>query len=150
LPRSRIAPFALTANRAANGAVIVAADPARDGGSYDEAEDRGPQLYQDFGHSHWHNSMICGVGVKDVAIAGPGLICGNGLRRGEIDYASAERGGADKIIALKECHNVTLSGFSVVGTPHIAILATGVDGIFVDHPDLGRLAADQPGVGRRS
>ncbi len=31
-----------------------------------------------------------------------------------------------------------------------AILATGVDGIFVDHPDLGRLAADEPCVGRRS
>jgi hypothetical protein len=100
--------------------------------------------YQDFGHSHWHNSMICGVGVKDVAIAGPGLICGSGLNRGEISYAAAKRGDADKIIALKECRNVTLSGFSVTGTPHIAILATGVSNLKISRllVDVGRDGID--------
>ena len=61
------------------GAVVIAADPARDGGQYDAAEARGPQLYQDFGHSHWHNSLIWGDGVEDVTISGPGLILGTGL-----------------------------------------------------------------------
>ncbi|HWE76024.1 MAG TPA: glycosyl hydrolase family 28-related protein [Stellaceae bacterium] len=100
--------------------------------------------YQDFGHSHWHNSMICGVGVKDVAIAGPGLICGKGLSRGEISYTAATRGGADKIIALKECRNVSLSGFSVTGTPHIAILATGVGNLKISRilVDVGRDGID--------
>jgi polygalacturonase len=118
------------------GSILRAAASAQ----YDPFQPNRWDRYQDFGHSHWHNSMICGVGVQDVAIAGPGLICGNGLCRGEIDYASAQRGGADKIIALKECRNVTLSGFSLTGTPHIAILATGVS-----HLNISRLLVD---VGR--
>jgi hypothetical protein len=100
--------------------------------------------FQDFGHSHWRDSMICGVGVKDIAIAGPGLICGNGLNRGEISYTAAKRGDADKIIALKECRNVSLSGFSVTGTSHIAILATGVSNLKVSRllVDVGRDGID--------
>ncbi len=37
---------------------------------------------QDFGHSHWHNSLIWGEGLEDVAITGPGRIFGRGLSRG--------------------------------------------------------------------
>jgi polygalacturonase len=118
------------------GAVLRAA-PA---GQYDPFQPNRWDRYQDFGHSHWHNSLICGVGVNDVAVAGPGMICGDGLSRGEFSYASAKRGGADKIIALKECRNVSLSGFSLIGSPHIAILATGVS-----HLQISRLLVD---VGR--
>ena len=123
-----------------HGAVLRAA-PA---GQYEAFAPNRWDRYQDFGHSHWHNSMICGVGVKDVAIAGPGTICGNGLSRGEVSYASAKRGGADKIIALKECRNVTLSGFSLTGTPHIAILATGVNNLRISRllVDVGRDGID--------
>ncbi len=122
------------------GAILRAA-PA---GQYDPFRPNRWDRYQDFGHSHWRNSMICGVGVKDVAITGAGLICGNGLNRGEASYASATRGGADKIIALKECRNVGLSGFSVIGSPHIAILATGVDNLHVSRllVDVGRDGID--------
>lgn len=122
------------------GAVLRAA-PA---GQYDPFQPNRWDRYQDFGHSHWHNSMICGVGVKDVAIAGPGTLCGDGLSRGEASYASATRGGADKIIALKECRNVSLSGFTLTGTPHIAILATGVANLQVSRLliDVGRDGID--------
>jgi polygalacturonase len=122
------------------GAILRAASP----GQYDPFQPNRWDRYQDFGHSHWQNSMICGVGVKDVAIAGPGLICGNGLSRGENSYTSAKRGGADKIIALKECRNVSLSGFSLIGTPHIAILATGVSNLNVSRllVDVGRDGID--------
>ena len=34
---------------------------------------------QDFGHSHWHNSLIWGENLHDIAILGPGMIDGNGL-----------------------------------------------------------------------
>jgi polygalacturonase len=60
------------------GAVIEAADPALHGGAYDPAEDNGEQLYQDFGHSHWHNSLIWGEYLRDIAITGPGRIEGLG------------------------------------------------------------------------
>ncbi|MFP5391349.1 MAG: glycosyl hydrolase family 28-related protein, partial [Gammaproteobacteria bacterium] len=42
------------------GATLVGADPAVHGGAYDEAEANPWDMYQDFGHSHWHNSLIWG------------------------------------------------------------------------------------------
>ena len=65
----------------AAGAVIEAADPGRHAGAYDLPEDGAEQLYQDFRHSHWRNSLIWGDDVHDVAIIGPGLIHGVGLTR---------------------------------------------------------------------
>ena len=120
---------------------VLRAAPA---GQYDPFQPNRWDRYQDFGHSHWHNSVICGVGVKNVAIAGPGTICGDGLSRGELNGASARRGGADKIIALKECRDVTLGGFTLTGSPHIAILATGVSNLHVSRllVDVGRDGID--------
>ncbi|PTY07789.1 exo-poly-alpha-D-galacturonosidase [Opitutaceae bacterium EW11] len=66
-----------------HGAVIVAADPPKDGGpGYDAAEPNPTPEYQDFGHSHWHNSLIWGENLEDVSITGPGQIYGRGLSRG--------------------------------------------------------------------
>ena len=39
--------------------------------------------YQDFGHTHWHNSLIWGENLENVAILGPGMINGkDALNRG--------------------------------------------------------------------
>ncbi len=66
------------------GATIIAADPPPEGqtGGYDAAELNDWTGFQDFGHSHWHNSLIWGEGLEDVAITGPGRIYGRGLSRG--------------------------------------------------------------------
>jgi polygalacturonase len=40
------------------GATILAADPKEARGSYDLPEPNQWDMYQDFGHSHWHNSLI--------------------------------------------------------------------------------------------
>src|SRR5580658_9626408 len=66
------------------GATIRAADSPRRGeetgynsGSYDAAEPNTPwEKYQDFGHNHWHNSLIWGESISDFSITGPGLIDG--------------------------------------------------------------------------
>src|SRR5438067_2841756 len=68
-----------------HGATILAADPAEHNGSYDPPEPNEPwDKYEDFGHSHWHNSLIWGENVENVSILGPGLIHGKGLSRGQI------------------------------------------------------------------
>jgi polygalacturonase len=62
-----------------SGATLVAATPSDGFGAYDppEANDWGDKLqYQDFGHSHWQNSLIWGEGLQNVTITGPGLIDG--------------------------------------------------------------------------
>jgi polygalacturonase len=62
------------------GATIVAADP-KDGHKYDPPEPNEFDAYQDFGHSHWHNSLIWGENLENVSILGPGTIWGKGLVR---------------------------------------------------------------------
>ena len=66
------------------GATIVAADPQTDAGQYDAPEPNAADPYEDFGHSHWHNSLFWGEGLENVSIVGPGLIDGQGLSRGQI------------------------------------------------------------------
>jgi polygalacturonase len=119
------------------GATIVAADsPSGDGGEgYDLAESNKPwQEYQDFGHNHWHNSLIWGEGLEGVSICGPGRIWGNGLSRGEGAGPVAEKPGVgNKAIALKNCHDVFLRDFSILHGGHFGILVTGVDNLTIDN-----------------
>ena len=114
-------------------ATILAA-PA---GGYDAAEPNPWARWQDFGHSHFHNSLIWGEGLHDVAILGPGLIWGRGLSRDAVPIGGAPSalapGAGDKAIALKNCRNVTLRDFSVLEGGHFAILATGVDDLRVEN-----------------
>ena len=118
------------------GATILAADPASDvSRSYDPAESNKPwEDYQDYGHNHWHNSLIWGEGLSDVSICGPGLIWGKGLSRGWGAGPVAEQPGvANKAIALKNCRNVLLRDFSILHGGHFGILATGVDNLTIDN-----------------
>lgn len=66
------------------GATILAADPPPAGapGGYDAPEPNPWEFYQDFGHTHWHNSLIWGENLEDITIDGPGRIFGRGLSRG--------------------------------------------------------------------
>jgi polygalacturonase len=116
------------------GATILAADaPALgESGGYDPAEPNGWDQYQDFGHSHWHNSLIWGEDIANVSILGPGLIWGKGLSRGGGDKVLPD-GVGNKSISLKNCHNVILRDFSILHGGHFGILATGVDNLTIDN-----------------
>ncbi|HEX8711289.1 MAG TPA: glycosyl hydrolase family 28-related protein [Terracidiphilus sp.] len=84
------------------------------GGTYDTAEPNTPwEPYQDYGHNHWHNSLIWGEEIHDFSITGTGLIYGKGLsfgsrgKRGDYPTYIAEQAGVgNKAIALKNCRNV--------------------------------------------
>jgi len=119
------------------GATIVAADPPAPGLSgpaYDGAEPNSWDHFQDFGHSHWHNSLIWGEGLENISILGPGLIWGKGLSRGWGAGPKAETPGVgNKTISLKNCRNVTLRDFSILHGGHFGILATGVDNLTIDN-----------------
>ena len=54
--------------RLEKGAVVKAA-PVTDSLGYDEAEPNDSH-YQDFGHSHWHNSLLWGDSLHHVTIEG--------------------------------------------------------------------------------
>ncbi|MDR7370247.1 glycoside hydrolase family 28 protein [Flavobacterium aquidurense] len=110
------------------GAVILGATPSGELG-YDMPESAINDTFQDFGHSHWHNSLIWGENLQDISILGPGLIHGKGLSRGGPYKAPV----GNKAIALKSCRNVTLKDFTILYGGHFGILATGVDNLTVDN-----------------
>ncbi len=144
------------------GATLLAATPSPELGGYDQPEPNpwgDEHQYQDFGHSHWTNSLLYGKDLTDIAITGPGLIDGHGLRRHQnYPHLSASAGpngtakpGAagnqrpprppspdddlrhgNKAIALRECTGVTLRDFRLYRGGHFALLATGVDDLTID------------------
>jgi polygalacturonase len=135
------------------GATLVAAEPGPLG-AYDPAEERGAQLYQDFGHSHWHNSLIWADGAEDIAIIGGGRIDGLGLTRNgpgtpwrrqagerplsmasmsadEVatleEDAAAMHGRGNKGIALAHCRRVRIEDLTIFRAGHFAVLASEVE-----------------------
>src|SRR5882724_838034 len=141
------------------GATLIAASPAA-GVQYDSAEPNEWEKYQDFGHSHWHNSLIWGENLSNISILGPGMIWGKGLvrsgsqsrpqpqndaltsaRAGEpktpFGYPNprdaVEAGWGNKSISLKLCRNVIIRDVTILHGGHFAILATGVDNLTIDN-----------------
>ncbi|HSE20133.1 MAG TPA: glycosyl hydrolase family 28-related protein [Pyrinomonadaceae bacterium] len=142
------------------GAIIVAADPHDGDGKYDAPEPNQWDQYQDFGHSHWHNSLIWGENLENISILGPGRIWGKGLvrsgnqsrtkeqndalgnsdsdpRSGPFGYPNprdaVESGWGNKSISLKLCRNVIIRDVTILHGGHFAILATGVDNLTIDN-----------------
>jgi len=145
------------------GTTILAADHSPGKATYDLPEPNEWDMYQDFGHSHWQNSLIWGVGVENVSIIGPGMINGKGLTRrsprarrvnqpgdrpvtlggqtgarpqsplGEDDDPKVMEGLGNKAISLKLSRNVVLRDISILNGGHFALLATGVDNLTIDN-----------------
>jgi len=141
------------------GATIIAAETTATA-KYDPPEPNQWDTYQDFGHSHWHNSLIWGENLENVSIIGPGRIWGRGLvrlgsqsrtaeqnaalanvpgesRAGPYGFPSTrdavEPGWGNKAIALKLCRNVLIRDITIFHGGHFAILATGVDNLTIDN-----------------
>jgi polygalacturonase len=131
------------------GSAIVAAEsplPGQtsgyNGGVYDAAEPNTEwDAYQDYGHNHWHNSLLWGENLHDLGITGTGLIFGKGLSfggnrspRGDYPiYVAEQPGVGNKAIALKNCRNVVFRDFSILKGGHFGLLLTGVDNLTIDN-----------------
>ncbi len=113
------------------GATILAADtPTGGSAGYDAPEPNASDQFQDYGHSHWHNSLLWGENLENVSIVGPGRIYGKGLIR---DEGRKNAGDGNKSISLKNCRHVTLRDFSILQGGWFGILATGVDDFTLDN-----------------
>jgi polygalacturonase len=142
-----------------NGSVIEAADPRKHAGRYDLPENVYEEQYQDYGVSHFHNSLIYGDGVNDVAIIGKGLIHGLGLdregpaprwhgiagwkspaeqglspdaARRAIPREMAYEGRGNKAIGLTRCRNVLLRDFTILQGGHFACYVLGSTNVRID------------------
>ena len=115
-----------------HGATIIAADQPQPGRSgYDNFEPNpwGDLVYQDFGHSHWRNSLIWGENLENISISGTGMIWGRGLLRD----GGTTQGQGNKTIALKLCRSVNLKDFTVLQGGWFVLLATGVDNLTISN-----------------
>jgi polygalacturonase len=117
------------------GSTILAATAAEGFGEYDAPEPNpwGDLQYQDFGHSHWHNSLIWGENLENVSITGTGRIDGGaGLSRDINGFRPGPVVG-NKAIAIKSSRNVLIRDISILRGGHFAILLTGVDNVTLDN-----------------
>jgi polygalacturonase len=86
---------------------------------YEPPEPNPFDRFQDFGHSHFRNSLIWGENVTDVAIEGPGRIEGRALRSG-----NARPGQGNKQIAIKGGQRLAFRNLTQVGGGHFFYLLT--------------------------
>jgi len=116
------------------GATIIAADYTPEAG-YDDPEMIVTNQYEDFGHRHWHNSLIWGDHVHDVSILGPGMIWGKGLERtNTIDKMTDETNKKpNKSIALYVCRNIIIRDVTILHGGWFCLLATAADNLTVDN-----------------
>jgi polygalacturonase len=107
------------------GCVIVAAEAAPGYGNYDTAEpnDWGDKFqFQDFGHSHFHNSLIWGEGLEDIAITGPGMIFGKGFPRanGGMGRRANSQAGPNGTLSQSEAAAIPVSQLPPAATAPVA------------------------------
>jgi hypothetical protein len=86
---------------------------------YDAPESNSFDKFQDFGHSHFHNALMWGDGISNVAVVGPGHIDGDGLSTGD-----PSSGGGDKQIACKSCDRLLFDGLTQTKGGHFFYLLT--------------------------
>jgi hypothetical protein len=92
-------------------------------GAVDEAEPyTSPVACQDEGHRHWHNALLWGEDLTDVAIVGAGLLDGGDLAR-----------NGQKMIALKSSRRLQFEGFQQLHTGHFAYLLTDCHDVTLAH-----------------
>lgn len=129
------------------GAVIVADN--WDSPNFDPTESITFPVYQDSGHSFFHNSLIWGENLTNVTISGEGMIDGTGLtKKGsaldkKIGFSNNKQVipetpmeptfSANKSIALKWCKNVFIKDITIFNGGWFGILVTGCDDMVIDN-----------------
>jgi polygalacturonase len=103
------------------GATILGADDD----DYDAPESNPNDDYQDYGHSHFHNAMIYGDRLTNIAFTGSGTIDGGG----HLITGNPDSGEADKIISLTRCTGLRVDGIRLRRGGHFAMLTNACNNI---------------------
>jgi polygalacturonase len=110
-----------------HGATIIA-----DEKGYDLPEKNANEIYQDYGHSHFRNSLIFGENLDNISITGPGKILGRGLLRTSTK-TTVNEGLGNKTISLRLCRNVIFRDFTVQHGGWFVMLLNAVDNLTIDN-----------------
>jgi polygalacturonase len=86
------------------------------------------KAWQDFGHSHWKNSLIWGIELENISITGRGTIDGHNMTAGE-----SRDGEGDKAIGLRLCRGILIRDLTILNAGHFAVLPTGCDNMVIEN-----------------
>ncbi len=92
-------------------------------------EPREEPLYQDHSHSYFHHSLLYGEHLENVAITGGGIIDMQSAWE-QHDGRGPMRRGA-KIVALRECRGVTVTGLTLRNATDLALYFAGCESVRV-------------------
>ncbi|MEV4111185.1 glycosyl hydrolase family 28 protein [Nonomuraea sp. NPDC049695] len=106
------------------GSTLLAASSGMDAPESNANDD-----YQDYGHSHFHNSLMWGSGISDFHITGTGTIDGDG----NLITGNPDSGEADKALTLTECSDISLTGVTFRRGGHFGALINGCHDITIDN-----------------
>ena len=107
---------------------------------YDPAEPNPYDSYQDYGHSHFHDSVIWGENLTNVAFTGSGTITG----AGHLITGTPKTGQADKLLTLVNVNGLTISGITLVDGGHITLLTQHCTHVLSSHLTIST-ASDRDG-----
>jgi polygalacturonase len=107
---------------------------------FDPPEPNAYSQYQDYGHSHFHDSVIWGENLTNVAFTGSGTITG----AGHLITGTPNPGQADKLISLVNVNGLTISGITLELGGHIALLTQHCTHVVSNHLTIFT-AADRDG-----
>jgi hypothetical protein len=96
---------------------------------YDKREANPNDQYQDQGHSYFHDAMIWGDRLTNIAFVGSGTLDGGG----NFITGNPKDGQADKIVSLTRCNGLTISGITLKRGGHFGMLTNGCTNITSDH-----------------
>jgi len=93
------------------------------------------EKYQDFGHSHFHNAVMWGENIENLAVIG-GQVNGGGVATG-----NPKPGGGDKVFAIKMGKNLLFKNVTHVTGGHFVYLLNDCENVTIDH-DLIKKSRD--------
>jgi polygalacturonase len=104
-------------------AIIFGGPPA----NFEPPEPNEFDKYQDFGHSHFHDSLMWGENIENFAIIG-GKING-----GSIGHGDPKNGGGDKLVAIKVGKNLLFQNVTHEKGGHFVYLLNDCENVTLDH-----------------
>lgn len=111
-----------------NNAVIFASS-----NNIDLHESNPYSQYQDEGHSYFHDAMIWGENLTNLAFAGSGKIDGNhNLTTGNPGGTTNTTPG-DKALCLVMCSNITITDITITNGGHFGILAQACTNMYLNN-----------------
>ena len=108
---------------------------------FDAPEANAYSQYQDYGHSHFHDSLIWGDSLTNVSFAGSGTIDGDG----HLKTGTPSSGQADHAIAITRSSGISFTGITVKNGGWIAILVNGIDHLTISKLNV-QTAKDRDGI----